>query len=327
MKAGFKFTSLIILWLVIYPFLILSGSNAQGLSLSIYPPIIEVDTTPPSSPTVPITIQNNNSEDVELEIVLTPFKTDGVTGSVILDPAIMQTGFYPYYKQRIQFLLDGKKTNSIKLEALESKEIILNINLEKGDPPGDYYYSISFISQTNQPRETSISQLPAGIATNLILSIGPREEARGGITEFTTSKFKSKGPIEFKLLIHNASKHVINPTGTITITNMFGQKVGSIPLLPQYILAGSDRQLISEKHASGEARLKYKDLDTNPRVIWEENFLLGWYKADASVKLADNGRTITSSTYFIAFPIYLFFPLVILIFISLSIYLRVKKKI
>lgn len=302
-------------------------AHAAGGSLSIYPPVIEVQTTPPSSPVAPIIIQNNNDEEVSLKIELIPFKTNGVSGEVILRPQEAQKGFYPYYADRIQFLIDNKKTDTIMLEPLESKEVDLNIHLEKGDPPGDYYYSIIFLADANAPAGTSKARIPAGIASNLLLSVGPHEEATGGISEFKTSSFKSAGPVEFKLKLHNASKHVLSPTGTIKIKNIFGQKVGEVNILPQYILAGSDRYLLDSLQGSPAASLSYAELSSTPKIIWPEKLLFGWYKATADISLEDNGRIITASTYFFAFPLYLFFPLVAFIFIIASIYLRVRKKI
>lgn len=299
---------------------------AQGQSVSIYPPVIQVDSSPPSSPVVPIMIQNNESEPVTLNIQLIPFRTDGKSGQVILTPEELSKGFYPYYQNKIQFLLDSKKTNSVELQPLESKEIDLNINLAKGDPPGDFYYSIVFISAPSGPNENSESNIPTGIATNLLLSVGPKDEASGGISQFGTLSFQTHGPVDFTLKLHNASNHVINPTGTITIKNMVGKNVGSIKLLPQYILSRSDRFLVDDSQATSSAK-RQTFLDTTPQVIWPETFLFGWYEATANVQLEDNGPVLHSNTYFVAFPLYFFFPLVIALFVLISIYLKVKRKI
>lgn len=304
-----------------------SSIFAQSQSLSIYPPVIEVQTVAPSSPTAPIVIQNNNSEDVNLKIQLIPIKQNGLSGEVTLHPELTNSGFYPYYKDKIQFLVEGKKTDSISLQALETKEVLVNINLEKGDPPGDYYYSVVFISEGNQPKESSVSRIPTGIATNLLLSIGPKDKSTGGIVEFSTSSFKSNGPVEFNLLLHNASRHLIEPNGYIEVSDLFGRKIGKIDILPQFILAGGDRYLIDEKQATGEARLAYNESDNKPKIVWPEKFLMGIYKAKANIILEENGRKVEAETYFFAFPTYLFFGLALIIFISLSVYLRVRKKI
>ena len=317
-------------YLLICLFILPQSSFAQGASLSIYPPVIEIQTTPPSSPLAPITIQNNNEADVTLKISLIPFKQIGLNGDIELNPEAVDQGFYKYFKDRIQFLVDNKKTDIITLAPLESKEINLNINLQKGDPPGDYYYSIVFLTDNSTLTDTSSSLLPAGIATNLLLSIGPKDKASGGISEFTTSFFKKGGPVEFKLKVHNASAHLVLPTGKLTIKNMLNQTVGVVNILPQFVLAGSDRYLVDSLQASPSAALNSKlnnQYSINPVVVWPEKFLLGWYSATAQIQLEENNNVLTANTYFFAFPLYFFFGIVILIFVIASIYLRVKKKI
>ncbi len=301
--------------------------SAQEQSLSVYPPIIEVQTTAPSSPAVPIIIQNNSQEEVSLKIDLIPIKQSGATGRVTFVPELSDSGFYKYYKERTQILLDGKKISSITLDSLESKEIVLNINLNRGDPPGDFYYAITFVSSANGPSDTSTSRLPNGLGVNLLLSIGPKGPAGGGISKFKTNSFLTKGPVDFELKVHNSSKHLINPTGNVEIYNFLGSKVGKIELLPQYILSGGDRFLVDTNQATDQARLAFNDSDNTPKATWDEKFLLGWYKAKAIISLEENGRKIESVTYFFAFPLYFFIPVAVLIFITLGIYLRVKKKI
>lgn len=314
---------------LITSFILLSGLGtgevkAQGVSLSIYPPVIQVEATPPSSPTAPIIIQNNEDKQVELQIGLIPFKASGTTGNIQPMPSLLTQGFYPYYKSRIQFLEGDKKTESVKVAPFESKEILVNINLSKGDPPGDYYYSIIFTASGSQAKENSYSQIPVGIASNLLLTVGPKGISSGGISEFSTTTFKTGGPVGFILKFHNASPHLVEPTGEISITNILGKEIGSVRILPQYVLAGTDRYLLDAEQASSGA---YLNKATTPQIVWPEKFLLGWYKAEASIQLEKNGRWMKASTYFIAFPLYFFIPIVGLVFVALSIYLRVKRKV
>lgn len=316
-----------LLAVLLFLFVLPTSIFGQSRSLSIYPPVIEVDATPPSSPTVPIVIQNNNPDELRLEIRLIPFKPNNEKGDVILDPSLMERSFYKFYSDKIQILSEGEKIASITLQPLETREVILNVNLEKGDPPGDFYYSIVFVSEGNEPQDTSLSSIPAGIATNLLLSIGPKGKASGGITEFKTSFFKNSGPVEFSLNLHNASNHLILPQGEVIIESIFGKTMGKIEILPQYVLSKSNRYLLDVDQASGSARLSYNNKNYIPKIVWKEPFLMGIYKATAKIQLEENGRTIDASTYFMAFPLYLFVGIIVIVFVSLSIYLRVRRKI
>lgn len=297
---------------------------AQSVSLGIYPPVLEVQTIPPSSPTSSISIQNFDDNEVNLSIELIPIQMDkDATGNVLLNPGLLKGGFYGYYYGRIQFLSEGKKIESINLQPQETKQIQVSINLHKGDPPGDYYYAIVFLSSGKLLEDTSLASIPAGIATNLLLSVGPKSPAIGGITEFTTDSFKNNGPVEFTLKLHNASSHLVNPTGTIRIKNILGKQVEELNILPQYILAQSDRYLTGQD-SSPSAQF---NSSLNPKIIWKEKFLLGFYSATANLKLEENGNIITAKTYFFAFPLYLLFIIVIILFVAAGIYLRVRKKI
>ena len=48
--------------------------EASALSLGIYPPVIQIETIPPSLIKTPITIENLGEETVSLQILLKPFK-------------------------------------------------------------------------------------------------------------------------------------------------------------------------------------------------------------------------------------------------------------
>jgi hypothetical protein len=312
------------LMLAVAGFIFTTKTQADGLSLSIYPPVIEIQTTPPSSPVTQIKIKNNEDSRVDLQIELLPFKPNGATGEIKIENAQNQ-GLIKLIQEKVQFLVNGVKTSSITLDPLETKTVNLNVNLTKQDPPGDYYYSVIFINNGKSLTDTSSSQIPAGIATNLLISIGPKTPSTGGISEFTTSHFKSKGPVYFLLKLHNASPHLIQPVGKVTIEDLFGKNIGTINILPQYVLANSDRYLTDESQSFSKPS---ENLTTPlPQLKWNEGFLFGFYKATAQIKLDENSNPITQSIYFLAFPLYFFFVIVIAVFITLSIYLRVKKKI
>ena len=294
---------------------------AQGLSLDLYPPVIHIQTTPPSSPNAPVIIKNNNKDEVELNIRLIPIVKKGAEGDVELKPELLTSGFYQYYAQRIQFIVDGYKSDVIRLKPLEKREISVNINLSKDDPPGDFYYLIAFMAEEQNTSDSSQSKIPAGVATNLLLSVGPKSQTTGNISEFSTSFFKMNGPVLFKLKIKNSSKHLILPSGNISLKNVFGKSVGSIDVLPQFILADSERYL------QNLAKKSNSKLGDTISVMWPENNLFGLYKATAQIVLSENGKLASESLYFFVFPVYLFLSLTGLIFVVLSIYIRVKKKI
>lgn len=314
-----------ILPLALAPFAALATNqaHAQALSIGVYPPVIEVQTTPPSSPSTTITVSNFESLPVQLSIQLIPIRTNRLNnGQIELAPELASKPLYQIVQSRIQVIDNGQKVDSITLDPLEKRDLTLNINTEKGDPPGDFYYALTFISKGIELSQTSTSQIPGGVATNVLLSIGPKTQSTADIEDFSTKSFFESGPVPFHLLVKNTSSHLIAPVGKITITNMLGKEVGSSEVLSQYILADSKRYLVDKDSINHET----SKTNNAPTVIWPEKFLLGAYTAKVTLKLDDTGVTVTKSISFFAFPTYLYFIIFAVLFIGISIYIRVKKR-
>lgn len=305
-------------------------ANAEGLSLAIYPPIIEIQATPPSSPQAVITIQNQDSLPANLSIQIFALKQSPKNDGTVeyLDPN--EASLSQVIKKRLQVIDNGRKVDSITLNPNEIRDVLLNLNLDKGDPAGDYYFSLVFLSEGVQLSDTNSSTIPAGIGTNVLVSVGPKEKPTGSIEEFKTKSFFSNGPIPFTLLLHNQSPHLVVPTGSIEIQNMLGKRIAKIKILPQYVLADSKRYLVDSAQTGTNPKVNQQVSNIkwpNPFVLWPEKFLFGFYKAEAQIQLDTNGENIKASSIFFAFPTFLYFVLFVFLFVGISIYLKVKKKI
>lgn len=318
-----KFATTISMYIYLYQ----NKVEAQEIGMSIYPPLTVIETNSLSSPTAPLYIQNLTDNELEVNIELIPFKSNNYNGEVIIDPSILENKAYVQVRDSIQILDNNLKTNSLTLKGYEKKELKLNVNISSQDIRGDYYYTIIFNNEAKINKQTNGSQISPGIASNLILTIGPKSEVMGGINEFSTTFYNSKGPVVFRLKVHNGSKNIIQPTGSIKIENIFGQKVGEMKVLPQYILTDSDRYLLNDGYKNQDIKHSTQSQELNPNLVWNEKLIFGWYKATANIQLAPNSKPIESSINFIAFPTYLFIPLTLILFFMLSIYLKVRRKI
>jgi hypothetical protein len=97
---------------------------------------------------------------------------------------------------------------------------------------------------------------------------------------------------------------------------MFGQAVGQVKTVPVNVLSQSKRYIPSSA----------KDQGGKPQVVWNTQFLLGFYKATATLSLSDQGPVVTKTTGFFAFPVEGILGIAILIILSVGIYKRVKAK-
>ncbi|MDE2025825.1 MAG: DUF916 domain-containing protein [Patescibacteria group bacterium] len=289
---------------------------AQQVSLGVYPPIIQIDATPPTSIKTTLTIQNTGNDPVDLDILLKPFSaSEASNGSVAYLPDNNNLGGEdPQIKQRIQILDNDHEVSSLSLAPQQQKTLTIHIGLPEDEPPSDYYFSIVFLSKNDTPNTGSAAVSTGGIASNILLSIGPQGKANGFIKDFSGPVFVDHGPLSFSLLLHNDSPFFIVPKGNLVIKNMFGQIVGRLKFLPVNILARSDRYIPDDTSNS------------QTKLVWPEKALVGPYSVTITTTLTDQGPLFSKTIYFFAIPVEFIVGLILMILIGVTIFLRIKYR-
>lgn len=328
-KIKIKIIILLLLIASCFSLVAASPANAGTLSLSIDPSIIEVYVLPPSNATGNLSIQNKSDTQVALQIKLREFRPKGENGE------LEYLSSNPSILNNVYILDNGIPVQSITLGPGQQKILTLNIIIPQDTkisarPPAtssnqsqinqagvadevgrDYYFSIIFVSDnTSSPTSTaSLNQL--GIATNVLLSVGAKEAPDAVIEEFSADFFYESGPVPFTVRIKNKGTQFIKPKGEITIKNMFGQSIGKLDLVSANVLASSARA-ISDANYVQELRMGEPGLDfRDPKALWKEDFLLGFYTATLTISLTGNDSGFTKSIHFFAFP---FQGLIVIIF-------------
>lgn len=303
------------------------NSYAQEFHLSIEPTVIQIDANPPTEFKAPFRLTNLSKSSVTLTPLFIPIEARN-DGHVTLQ-VNQQDNLSSVIRDRLT-LIDGEgQAGEITLRPGEVKNLIIFMKLEKGDPVGDYYFSLVFNSEGNVVDDTSSSAIPAGIGMNVLISIGPKVSATAQISDFSTSKIQTTGPVFFNLKLANTGKHLIQPQGRMIIKNMFGKKVADIEILPQYVLANSERFLIDSTQASPSASLTEimsKNKKNNPVIVWGEKFLLGFYTASVNLELEENGPEVGQDFIFFAIPLQLIVIVSGIIFVVLGIFLRINLR-
>lgn len=293
---------------------------ANDLDISISPSILNIEALQPSQASTDITLQNMNENSHDFTITIQPFKETRDNNGT-LEYIDVFKGPDPFIRQKVTFFDKKTEVTKVRLGPLESKTITMKIDIDNEAKSGDYYFSVIFMTtKENESTETTI-KLPTGIATNVLLSIGKPGPATGRIDLFSGPFFLERGPVEFRLLLANTSDHFLLPTGNITLKNIFGQTVGKVDILPQYVLSETKRFLTDKSNGTNSSSNNIQV----PKVIWKENALLGLYTATANIALSEEGPIIKKQIVFLAFPIIPALATILLITILLGIYLRVKK--
>ena len=292
-------------------------ANAQEeVALGVFPPIIQIDATPPTSVKTPISIQNFSTDPIDVSIVLKPFKSsDTNNGTVFYLPD--NTGFGgddPQISNHIQIMDEDHVVTQLTLAPQQEKALTLHVGLPEGEPPSDYYFSIVFIANNSLPDTGSTAVTTGGVATNVLLSVGPKKKASGFIKNFHGPLFVDHGPISFSLLMHNDSQFFISPKGTVVIKNMFGQIIGKLKLLPVNILSRSDRYVPDDQSASQDS------------LVWPEKALFGPYSVSLNVALSEEGPVFSKTIYFFAFPTQFIIGLIVVILLTVGIIFRIHEQ-
>ncbi len=301
--------------------------KASGFDLSVTPSIFEIELTPPAQATAKqtLSLENNSNDVLPLRILYQPFKPHGDNGQIEYLSDGQIGGNDPKIFAKVQLLQNNQPVNAITLPPKTKRTFDLAVSVPKDEPPGDYYFSLIFASDTGDTTQdqSSISHATAGIAVNVLLSIGPKSATTGFVQEFSTPFLQNQGPVPFVVKIKNTSTHFIYPKAQIVITNMFGQSIGKVDLLPVNILANSSRDLPSKEQFVFAANANTTNsqqvaqiqqtaqLGQKALAIWPEQFLLGPYTATLTVALSDQGPLYKQSIHFLALPVYLIAGLLI----------------
>lgn len=297
--------------------------HAQEVSLGVYPPLIQLQEEPNNLVEYELVIKNISQEPVDVSILLQPFEpSDSNDGSITFPTQIgtYNKEYETIFKNTV-FFTNSQPISDLSLAPNQENNITVSTQLPENIGPGDYYFSVIFISKPINSQNTSTS---AGISTNVLLTVGAKSEATGELVEFSTNTFFEKGPVPFTVTVKNTSENVITPTGEILITNMFGQKVGKITLLPMNILANSNRSFSDTSQLPKDMNDK-TILSLKPQAIWNESFLLGVYNATVTIHLSEEGPIFSKTISFYAFPAQFIVGFIIALIIVLLIRSRLKK--
>ena len=297
----YKKVLLIILAILTAYCLILNTANAQGLSLGIDPPIFQITAKPPANVSAPLTIHNLSNQALDLSIIFKPFI-----------PSDQETGQVSYQNDNkqlppVQVTLNNEPITEVSLAPKQKRELTLKINIPKDSILSDYYFSIVFLSKNKSAENLNSSQNIAGIASNVLLSIGPKGPVKGTIQEFSAPLFLEKGPVLFTVRVKNTGDRFITPRGQILIKNVFGQTVGKVDLDETNVLSESVRLI--------------------PDSQWLEKFILGPYSASLTIALSDEGPIFRRSILFLAFPFKYSVGLILALLIVIYIVRGVRKKV
>jgi hypothetical protein len=286
--------------------------NAQQLSLSITPPLVEMVIKPGKSLLIAYTLTNYGDPLIMKSYVL-PFEARDELGNIRLKNR---------FEGPIRFNLDNSEISlnqSYVLKSGGSQQLLLFIRVPEGAPEGDYYYT--FLSESQPPptiEGVALSRSKASIGANLLITVtnSGHTDYKAAVTGFdvlpryklslfnkTLNLIDSSDIVPIKLIVTNYGKNVVKPQGSIELNSTFGEK-SSYEILPQNILSNGQRLLSATPSASIDCETNTKQKAcSQPFTLILKSFFIGRYSLNAIINFGEDTPTIYGSATFLALPL------------------------
>lgn len=269
-------------------------------ALTVSPYLAELSLTPGVATKAEIKLFNETEKTLTIYPEIVSWAAQDETGTPAFDLEAEVVGFPTWVK-----LPDGP----FLLDPLETTVIPITITTPEDAPPGGHYAAVFF--SENPPETTGASQVAIGykVTTLYLARVAGDVLAQGSIRSLTTSHTTyNRLPVDFFIRFENTGNIHLRPTGTITVTNMFGKTTGEIDVnvtkgatLPEQI-----RQYTAtwERHvADSEGAGGWTGFWTEFGNEWN-NLALGKYTAttNLSSETEEGFLTHSAETAFWVFP-------------------------
>lgn len=319
--------SIITLSLFVLTLSIVGPVQAQQLTLSISPPLVETIIKPGKSILIGYTI-SNLGDPIIISPHVRPFAPQGIYGNLVLGEEL---------EGPIRFNLDNsniKLEDTFFLQSNEGQQLLLKIRVPEGTPEGDYYYTFYVENDLGKPIEgRDAARTQARVGTNILITVteSGQVDIGGSIGELSViprttfslfgtemTFFESTDVIPVQLILQNTGRHLVKPEGDIVLSGSLGERA-KFAVQPQNILSQSSRLVVATPSATLDPN---NDKRIKPASMYLSGFFVGKYTLTADIDFGFGTEPHTASTTFYAFP----FKLLIAAAIALGFGIILVKK-
>ena len=258
----------------------------SGQALEIAPPLIYLNVDPGQTAKTQVLIRDVSNSPLNVTGAVNDFVASGENGTpkVLLN----ETAPDPY---SIKGWIAPPAT--VQLVPKQIKTLPLTINVPKDASPGGHYGVIRFTGSAPGVNGNGVS-LSASLGALVLLTVSGKITENLSVKTFTASHNGKAGslfqstPLVFTERIDNTGNVHEQPTGLVTIKDMFGRQLATLPVNqpPGNILPASIRKFS-------------QNLDKS--VIGTKH-LFGHYTAKLSLNYAGNKKTLTATMSFWVIP-------------------------
>lgn len=262
-----------ILTAVAFPLRIIAQSNnsQDKTTLSVTPPTFDLSANPGDTVKNSIKVQNVTDKPLSIKTAIKNFEPVGTQGDVGLTDDSGQYSLASWIHVT---------PGSSVLQPKESKVFNFSIDIPKNAEPGGKFGSIVF--QTAPGSDKTAVGVSQQIGTLLLLRIAGDAKESAHIVSMQADRDAEGQSVIYKTLIANDGNVQVKPIGSITVTNMFGKKITTMPFGGKYVIPGAQREFDNTWNHKG--------------------VLFGKYTATLTLLYGTKNTTLTATTSFISIP-------------------------
>ncbi len=259
-----------------------TAQNNQGQGLEISPPLAELKADPGQTVTAKVKVRNVTRETLVVSAEVNDFTAGNEEDGQ--PRLLLEEGEKSPYSVK-----DWITTISeITLKSEEQKPVTITLQVPQDASPGGHYGVVRFTGTPPGVEGTGVS-LSASIGALVLVNVSGDVQESAKIVELFTAQngekrgFFEYGPITLAERIENTGNVHIKPTGTVRVTNIFGQETATYSLNERggNILPASIRRF--------EQQL-------------DKKFLFGRYKLQADVVYGSDSKILSDSVTFWVIP-------------------------
>ncbi|MFA6532527.1 MAG: hypothetical protein WCT22_00840 [Patescibacteria group bacterium] len=284
----------------------LNEVNAQQVSLSISPPLLELFIKPGKSIMVAYNLKNYG-DPTFINLKVLPFEAKDELGNIRIKQE---------FEGPVRFELDNselKLDQPFFLKANDTQQILLRIRIPENITDGDFYYSL--LAETTPPTASEgigSARTKATIGSNILITISNSGDIdikpkialfsiQGGFALNKIRIFDSLDKIPIILTVVNKGKNMIKPEGQINLKGNFGE-TAKYDIISKNILAESERLMEATPSAQIDCNNRRDAACRISTSLILSGFFIGKYNISTQITFGENSPTIFGSSEFYAFP-------------------------
>lgn len=263
-------------------------TQATGQALEIGPPVLSLSGDPGATLKADLKLRNVSSSSMVITSEINDFTANKSSESG--DPKIVLDSTEPNPYSMISWV---KPLSQLTLKSRQMVTVPVSITIPKNAAPGGYYAAVRFTGRPADLSSTGVS-LSASIASLVLMKVNGAAKESMSVEEFSVRQDSLTGgifestPIQFTERLKNSGNLHEQPTGYVTIKDMFGKTVTNLSI------NADQRNVLPQSIRKFEQSLDSQAIGTR--------ILFGHYTADMSVTYGANKTVLTKQLGFWIIP-------------------------